>query len=76
VRTSLPGAIEAFVHKRLPAATRMEICHDGRKAVIRHGWEPIAQACRPQDGDQVIDLDEGVEARPRAVFPGRRSSSR
>jgi len=66
VRTSLPRAIEAFVHKRLPAATRIQICHDGGKAIIRHGWEPVAQGCRPQAGDQVIDLDEdGPAARSR-----------
>jgi len=62
VRTSLPRAIEAFVHKRLPAATRIQMCHDGRKVVIRHGWAPVAPGCRPQDGDRVIDLDEEVES--------------
>jgi hypothetical protein len=56
VRTSLPAAIEAFVRERLPAARRIEMCHDGRKAVIRHGWEPIAEGCRPQVGDRVVDL--------------------
>jgi hypothetical protein len=57
VRTSLPRAIEAFVHKRLPAAVRIEMCHDGGKAVIHRGWQPIAQGCRPRDGDRVVDLD-------------------
>lgn len=63
VRTSLPIAIEAFVHERLPGATRIEMCHDGRKAVIRHGWEPVAEGCRPQAGDRVVDLDGDVESR-------------
>ena len=62
VRTSLPRAIESFVHMRLPAATRIQICHDGAKAVIRHGWEPIAQGCRPEEGDQVVDLDEDARS--------------
>ena len=57
VRTSLPRAIESFVHKRLPAAMRIQFCHDGPRAIIRHGWAPVAQDCRPQDGDRVIDLD-------------------
>ena len=57
VRTSLPTAIEAFVHERLPGARRIEMCHDGRKAVIRYGWEPIAEGCRPQAGDRVVDLE-------------------
>jgi hypothetical protein len=57
VRTSLPRAIEAFVHKRVPAAIRIEMCHDGPKAVIHHGWEPIAKGCSPREGDQAIELD-------------------
>ena len=57
VRTSLPPAIEAFVHERLPGARRIEMCHDGPRAVIRHGWEPVAEGCRPQAGDRVVDLD-------------------
>ena len=57
VRTSLPAAIEAFVRGRLPGARRIEMCHGGGRAVIRHGWEPIAQGCRPQAGDRVVDLD-------------------
>ena len=57
VRTSVPAAIEAFVRERLPAARRIEMCHDGRKAVIRYGWEPVAEGCRPQAGDRVVDLD-------------------
>jgi hypothetical protein len=57
VRTSLPAAIEAFVRERLPGATRIEMCHEGGRAVVRHGWEPIAQGCRPEAGDRVVDLD-------------------
>jgi hypothetical protein len=57
VRTSLPTAIEAFVRERLPGARRIEMCHDGRKAVIRYGWETFAGGCRPQAGDRVVDLD-------------------
>lgn len=60
VRTSLPTAIEAFVHERLPGATRLEMCHDGRRAVIRQGWEPVARGCRPRTGDRVVDLDADV----------------
>jgi len=57
IRTSQPMAIEAFVRGRLPGARRIEMCHDGRQAVIRHGWEGIGEGCRPQAGDRVIDLD-------------------
>lgn len=58
VRTSLPAAIEAFVRERLPHARRIEMCHDGRKAVIHRGWESIEEGCRPQAGDRVVDLDD------------------
>jgi hypothetical protein len=61
VRTSLPAAIESFVQERLPGATRIEMCHDGAKAVIRHGWKPLQEGCRAQPGDRVIDLDGDPE---------------
>jgi hypothetical protein len=54
---SLPTSIEAFVHERVPGAERIELCHDERQVVIRRGWEPFAQDCRPQDGDRVVALD-------------------
>jgi hypothetical protein len=57
MRISLPEAIESFVRARVPGARRIEMCHAGAKAVIRQGWEPIAQGCRPQAGDRVVDLD-------------------
>jgi hypothetical protein len=57
VRTSLPAAIEGFVRARQPGASRIEMCHAGGRAVVRHGWEPIADGCRPRAGDRVIDLD-------------------
>jgi hypothetical protein len=56
MRTSLPTAIEAFVRERLPGARRIEMCHAGDKAVIRHGWEPIGEGCLPRAGDRVVDL--------------------
>jgi hypothetical protein len=71
VRTSLPTSIEAFVHKRLSGATRIEMCHHGRTAVIRHGWEPVARGCRPQAGDRVVDLDGDSESAPEVRSLGR-----
>jgi len=55
-QVSLPSAMEDFVHRRLPAARRIEVCHDERQVVIRQGWIPIEEGCRPQDGDQVVGL--------------------
>ena len=57
IRTSLPAALEVFVRERALEARRIEMCHDGPRAVIRIGWTPIAQGCRPQAGDRVVDLD-------------------
>jgi len=56
-RTSLPTSIEAFVRGRVPGAKRIEICHDEHQAVIRHGWEPLAEGCRAEAGDRVVAFD-------------------
>jgi hypothetical protein len=56
-RTSLPASIEAFVRGRVPGATRIELCHNEQQAVIRHGWEPVAEGCRAEAGDRVVALD-------------------
>ena len=49
--------LEAFVRTQVPGATRVELCHAGRRVVIRRGWEPIAEGCQPADGDTVVALD-------------------
>lgn len=56
-RVSLPATIEAFVRGRQPGAQRIELCHDERQVVIRRGWEPLAEGCRPGAGDRVVALD-------------------
>lgn len=56
-RVSLPTSIEAFVHAQAPAATRVELCHDERRVVLRRGWTPIGDGCRPEPGDAVVALD-------------------
>jgi hypothetical protein len=66
-RTSLPAAIENFVRARLPAAERIELCHDSTRVVIRRGWTPIDDGCVPAAGDGVVALDSDatVSALPR-----------
>ncbi len=54
---SMPAAIEAFVRERLPEVRRMELCHDERQVVVRNGWRPIPDGCRPEPGDEVVLLD-------------------
>lgn len=56
-RVSLPASIEAYVHQRQPDARRIELCHDDRQVVIRHGWTPLADGCRPLAGDRVVAFD-------------------
>ena len=57
VRTSVPTSIEAFVQAQAPGAQRTELCHDEQQLVIRRGWEPLADGCRPGPDDQVIVFD-------------------
>lgn len=56
-RTTMPASIEAFVRERVPGARRLELCHDGRQVVIHQGWAPVAEGCRPGEGDRVVTLD-------------------
>jgi hypothetical protein len=55
-QVSMPDSIEAFVRGRLPGATRVELCHDGRQMVRRQGWDPIPEGCRPGAQDVVMPL--------------------
>jgi hypothetical protein len=57
MRVSMPAAIEAFVREQVPGAQRIELCHDTRQVVVRRGWAPVAEGCRPEHGDTVLALD-------------------
>lgn len=54
LKVSLPASIETFVKTRLPDSEHLELCHNDRQIVVHHGWEPIAEGCRPGAGDQVL----------------------
>jgi hypothetical protein len=62
VHTSLPSTIEHFVRRHDPTVTRIELCLDAERAVVRHGWEPIAidaranAPCTPSAHDRVVEL--------------------
>ena len=56
-RVSMPASIEAFVRQQVPAASRVEICHNQRQVVIHRGWDAMAEGCAPGAGDTVIALD-------------------
>ena len=53
---SLPSTIEDFAHARFPQSERVELCHDEKQVVVHRGWTPIAEGCKPADGDRVISL--------------------
>lgn len=53
---SLPTTIEHFARTRFPQSERVELCHDEKQVVIHRGWTPIADGCKPADGDRVISL--------------------
>jgi len=57
LKISLPSTIEAFVRQQLPDSERVELCYDGRQVVVHRGWTPIADGCRPGEGDRVVSLD-------------------
>ena len=55
-RVSLPSSLEAFVRQQWPQAERLEFCHRGGRAVVRRGWEPMTDDCRPGPDDAVVML--------------------
>lgn len=57
LRVSLPASLETFMRQRIPDSDRVEICHNERQIVVRHGWEPIADGCQAGPGDRVVSLD-------------------
>ena len=56
LQVSMPQSIEAFVHARLPEATRIELCYTEQQVVLHHGWEPIPDGCQSSPGDEVLEL--------------------
>lgn len=57
LQISLASTVEAFVRERLPRSERVELCHDGHPVVVHRGWMPIADGCKPGEGDRTISLD-------------------
>ena len=55
-KVSMPSSIEAFVHHRLPQATRIVLCYTPLHIVVHSGWDAIAPGCTPATGDRVTML--------------------
>ena len=62
---SMPASIEAFVRRQVPGVQRVELCHDTRQMVVRHGWVPLGDNCEAALGDRVIPL-----VTPPVLLPG------
>lgn len=56
-QVSMPAAIEDWVHTLWPGTQRVQVCHNDRFAVIRHGWAPLPDDCLPGPDDAVVDLN-------------------
>lgn len=56
LKVSTPAALEAFAHRLVPDAQRVEFCATGSTIVVRRGWEPLPADCRAADGDEVLPL--------------------
>lgn len=46
---SLPSDIETFIRQEFPNSPRIEICHNGQQAIVRHGWTTMDEDCTPTD---------------------------
>ena len=53
---SMPSSIETFVQAKVPQASRVEICHAGRRVVLHRGWDEIADGCVAGPGDRTFEL--------------------
>jgi len=57
LQVSLPSSIEGYIRERQSRSERVELCHDLRQVVVHRGWTPIADGCKPGEGDRVVSLD-------------------
>ena len=53
---SMPSSVETFVQAKVPGATRVELCHAGRRVVVHRGWDDVAEGCVAGAGDETIEL--------------------
>ena len=56
---SMPLSIETFVHRTVPEARRVELCHVGRRVVVHEGWDAIPDGCVAGPGDRELELGRG-----------------
>ncbi len=56
VRTTLPVALEQWLHSRPINSRRVELCHTETQVVIRDNGADLSDRCEAQDGDRVVPL--------------------
>ena len=61
-RISMPASIEAFVHRHVPQATRIEFCYTDQHVVIHEGWDAIAEGCVAGEHDTKLRWDSTKSA--------------
>ncbi len=54
---SMPDSVLGFAQQRLPAAQRIELCHDARQIVVRRNGPPLGPGCEAAAGDEVRALN-------------------
>jgi len=64
LHTTVPLTLQAWLQSSVPGIQRIEFCHADGRVVVRHGWRPLPEGCRAEDGDEVIDLDGAVTSKP------------
>jgi len=60
LKVSTPAALEAFAHRLVPDAQRVEFCASGSTIIVRRGWTPLPADCRASGGDEVLPLAGAV----------------
>jgi hypothetical protein len=56
-QVSMPTSIEGFVHTRVPATQRVEICLNKQQIILHRGWQAFGQRCESiSSSDQIIPL--------------------
>ncbi len=53
MRVSTPAALEQFVPRLIPDASRVELCATSDRLVVRRGWQPLDAHCEPGPDDTV-----------------------
>lgn len=57
IQVSLPSNLEQFIQKTHPDSRRIEICHNGKQAIVHEGWAPLKRCEAESTNDRIIPLN-------------------